>query len=118
MKQAINLLVFLIFILLSTSCKKEKNEASDLYFPPSGSEEWESLTPESLGWNTSALTDLYTFLDTSNTKAFIVIKNGRIVLEKYFGKQLDGASFTASSYWYWASAGKTMTVFLTGIAQE
>ena len=40
------------------------------------------------------------------------MKDGKIVLEKYFG------SFTKDSVWYWASAGKTITSFLTGTAQE
>lgn len=40
------------------------------------------------------------------------MKNGKIVLEKYFG------SFTKDSLWYWASAGKTITSFLVGKAQE
>ena len=47
-----------------------------------------------------------------NSKAFIVLKDGKIVLEKYFG------SFTKDSVWYWASAGKTITGFLVGKAQE
>jgi CubicO group peptidase (beta-lactamase class C family) len=34
------------------------------------------------------------------------------VLEKYFG------TFNADSLWYWASAGKTLTSMLVGIAQE
>ncbi|HRG58569.1 MAG TPA: serine hydrolase [Bacteroidia bacterium] len=41
-----------------------------------------------------------------------MLKDGKIVLEKYFG------SFTQDSIWYWASAGKTLTAFLTGIAQN
>jgi CubicO group peptidase (beta-lactamase class C family) len=35
-----------------------------------------------------------------------------MVVEKYYG------SFTADSNWYWASAGKTMTAMLVGIAQQ
>jgi len=41
-----------------------------------------------------------------------VLKDGKIVLEKYFG------AFTSDSIWYWASAGKTITSFLIGTAQE
>jgi CubicO group peptidase (beta-lactamase class C family) len=37
---------------------------------------------------------------------------GKLFLEKYFG------SFTKDSIWYWASAGKTITSFLVGKAQE
>ncbi|MEO8734360.1 MAG: serine hydrolase, partial [Flavobacteriales bacterium] len=55
---------------------------------------------------------LYAFLDAHNTKGFIVLKDGHIVLEHY------GGTFTQDSLWYWASAGKTLTSLLTGIAQD
>jgi CubicO group peptidase (beta-lactamase class C family) len=55
---------------------------------------------------------LYNFLESRNTKAFIVLKDGKIAMEKYFG------TFTSDSLWYWASAGKTLTSMLVGIAQE
>lgn len=82
------------------------------YFPPINSSNWETISPESLNWNTSKIEDLYKFLDEKNSKAFIVLKDGKIVLEKYFD------SFTKDSNWYWASAGKTLTSALVGIAQE
>ena len=88
------------------------------YYPPNGSSTWATITPESLGWNTAALPELYTLLEQGNTRAFIVLKDGRIVLEKYFGQQLTGGAFQASSIWYWASAGKTLTAALAGIAQH
>ena len=82
------------------------------YFPPVSGTEWQTSTPASLGWNETNLNDLYTYLQTKGTKAFIILKNGKIVSEKYFG------TFTADSSWYWASAGKTMTGMLVGIAQQ
>ena len=40
-------------------------------------------------------------------------------MEKYWGKNLlNTSNFDASTPWYWASAGKTLTAFLVGIAQE
>ena len=41
-----------------------------------------------------------------------LLKDGKIVLEKYYD------NFTMDSLWYWASAGKTVTSFMTGIAQQ
>jgi CubicO group peptidase (beta-lactamase class C family) len=113
---------FAIFLFVLVGCKK--NDPSDpggggssLYFPPA-SGTWETLSPVSLGWNTAGLPDLYTFLQSTNTRAFLVLKDGKIVLEQYFGQQLvGGGAFTASSPWYWASAGKTLTAALTGQAQ-
>jgi len=51
-------------------------------------------------------------LDTNNTKAFILLKDGKIVIERYFN------GHNASTNWYWASAGKTITATLVGIAQQ
>ena len=86
--------------------------STTLYFPPTSGTTWETTTPASLGWNETELNNLYTYLQQKNTKAFIILKNGKIVAEKYYG------TFTADSNWYWASAGKTMTGMLVGIAQK
>jgi CubicO group peptidase (beta-lactamase class C family) len=82
------------------------------YFPPVGSSSWETTAPSSLGWCQPNIDSLYQFLDNQNTKAFILLKNGKIVLEQYFNGQ------TATSNWYWASAGKTLTGFMVGLAQQ
>lgn len=84
-----------------------------LYFPPiQASATWQTEDPAALGWCTDQLPPLLNFLEQSNTKAFIVLKDGKIVIEQYFG------TFTADSNWYWASAGKSLTAFLVGRAQQ
>ncbi len=87
-----------------------KSEAQ-LYFPPA-SGTWETLSPDSLGWCPDKIQELYDYLETSNSKAFIALKDGKIVLEKYFG------SHTQATPHVWNSAGKTLTAFLVGIAQD
>ena len=88
-------------------------EAQSIYFPPlSNTANWDTISPASLGWCTDKIDTLYNFLQQENTKGFILLKDGKIVLEKYFG------TFTKDSLWYWASAGKTITAFLVGTAQE
>ncbi|MCX7737134.1 MAG: serine hydrolase [Candidatus Kapabacteria bacterium] len=82
------------------------------YYPPIDTDFWESITPTELGWNENKINDFYEYLNEKNSKAFILLKDGRIVLEKYFD------TFTKDSLWYWASAGKTLTATLVGIAQE
>jgi CubicO group peptidase (beta-lactamase class C family) len=89
-----------------------KTSAQSLYFPPLTGNAWETLSPDSLGYCEEKIQDLYDLLETNNTKAFLLLKDGRIVLEKYFG------TFTQDSVWYWASAGKSMTACLVGIAQQ
>jgi len=87
-------------------------QAQPLYFPPVAGNTWDTISPQSLNWCPEKIDSLYGFLDSNNTKAFILLKDGRIVLEKYFG------THTQSTPWQWASAGKTITSFMTGIAQQ
>src|SRR5690606_1814339 len=63
-------------------------------------------------WNESEIQPLLDYLELKNTKGFIVLQNGRIVIEQYFN------GHTATSPWYWASAGKTLTTAVTGIAND
>ncbi len=86
--------------------------AQDLYFPPISGSSWKMTDPESLGWCEEGMEDLFNFLEEENTKAFLVLKDGKIVIERYFD------NFTVDSVWYWASAGKTLTAFTAGIAQR
>jgi len=87
--------------------------AQELYFPPNEvSAGWETVDPASLGWCEDQIPPLIDFLEESNSKAFIVLKDGRIAIEHYVG------TFTQDSVWYWASAGKSLTAFLVGTAQE
>lgn len=85
---------------------------SQTYFPPNNSNIWDTLSPANLSWCQNKIDSLYDFLEINNTKSFILLKDGKIVLEKYF----NGHSDTSS--WYWASAAKTITSFLIGMAQE
>jgi len=97
----------LLFLLLSTAASAQ----TPLYFPPITGNTWATTSPASLGWCADKIDTLYNFLQTKNTKAFIVLKDGRIVLERYFG------TFTADSVHMWASAGKTLAAFAVGVAQ-
>jgi hypothetical protein len=117
MKNIYPCFIILLSVTLLASCKKSPAPnpgAADqqLYFPPASGGTWQTKTAASLGWDETALNNLYPYLQSKGTKAFIILKNGKIVTEKYFG------NFTADSLWYWASAGKTMTGFLVGIAQQ
>jgi|WetSurMetagenome_2_1015567.scaffolds.fasta_scaffold02991_7 CubicO group peptidase (beta-lactamase class C family) len=114
--------LFVLFALLTflQSCiKNDQPDNSDLYFPPTGSDTWETTTPASLGWNISAIPSLLSVLQNNGTRAFILLKDGKIVMEEYFGNNLAGTvPFNKNTLWYWASAGKTLTAFMVGKAQE
>jgi CubicO group peptidase (beta-lactamase class C family) len=99
--------VLLIFSLFIVSAK-----AQTLYFPPATGNTWDTISPASLGWCQDKIDTLIDYLGNRNTKAFIILKDGKIVVEHYFG------TFTADSGWYWASAGKSLTSFTVGLAQQ
>ncbi len=119
-----HLRLLLLCCALLAACKKSEvatPAASNPkpYFPPPTGADWATTTPESLRWNVAAIQPLYDYLATTRTRAFIVLKDGKIVLERYFGATIAGTgSFNRDSQWYWASAGKTLTGFIVGKAQE
>jgi CubicO group peptidase (beta-lactamase class C family) len=108
----------LLFVLLFCSCSKtdsnlpSNNEFVKLYFPPIGDTSWSGMSESELNWQKDSLSALRNFLSDKNTKAFLVLKDGKIALEWYFD------NFGKDSNWYWASAGKTLTAMLVGIAYE
>ena len=120
-----NILYLFIIALLFSSCKDDDaeitttpEETKSSYFPPKIGT-WETTSPQSLNWNADSITSLYDNLETNGTRAFIVLKDGKIVLENYWGKDLLAVNdFDKSKNWYWASAAKTLTAFTVGKAQE
>ncbi|ESU20621.1 beta-lactamase [Flavobacterium cauense R2A-7] len=110
--------LFFLATLLSCSSDSEVVTATPtptpetMYFPPLTGDTWETKSIAALGWNQSAVAPLETYLNDKHTKSFIILVNGRIVMERYFN------GHTATDNWYWASAGKTLTSTMTGIAQQ
>lgn len=112
-------IIFILFIFI-ISCSSEdvvinNNETTDnetLYFPPINSSEWETSSLESLGWNSNNLQELLNFIEDKDTKAFIILKDGKIAIEWY------GNGADASTNLPWNSAAKTLSAFTMGIAQK
>ncbi len=102
----------ILCIVLLFFCSSFSATAQTLYFPPITGNIWDTISPATLNWQQAKIDSLYHFLDTNDTKAFILLKDGKIVLEQYFG------THTQNSLWYWASAGKSLTAFLVGLAQQ
>jgi len=86
--------------------------SQSLYYPPLTGDTWDTISSASLGWHVQEIDNLINFLDEKETKAFLILIDGKIAIEHYFD------SFTQQSIWYWASAAKTLTTFLVGLAQE
>ncbi|GAA4071609.1 serine hydrolase [Flavobacterium cheonanense] len=112
-------ITLLALSLLTFGCSSDDDTNSSntteetMYFPPNdGSNTWETKSISSLGWNQSAVQPLLDYLQLKHSKSFIILVNGRIVLENYFN------GHSATTPWYWASAGKTLTTTVTGIAEQ
>ena len=106
-------------VVIFSSCSKnnpideEPNASNEvIYFPPIDSDVWETKSISELNWNENQLQPLLNYLEANNSKSFIVLHDGKIVVESYFNDH------TASTPWYWASAGKTLTTAMVGIAQQ
>lgn len=100
------------YILLLLICVSGfRNLKAQTYFPPLIGTTWNTTNPATLGWCQDSINKMYNWLAQTDSKAFIVLKDGKIVLEKYFG------TFTADSFYVWNSAGKTLTAYSIGIAQ-
>ena len=121
MYQSCRLTFIIIFTLLFSGCSKDNGDPkphpdpelpSEIYFPAIGSDDWETVSTAELGWSVEAEPPLLDLLEEKKTKAFVILKDGKIAMEHYFG------SFTKDSLWYWASAGKTLTSFTVGIARQ
>jgi CubicO group peptidase (beta-lactamase class C family) len=112
-------ILLVVFTLLFINCSSQNSKPAPsqipvemLYFPPLTGNTWETKSIESLGWKQAAVKPLLDYLELQHTKGFIILVNGRIVMENYFN------GYDASTNWYWASAGKTLTSTLIGIAQQ
>ncbi|WOI23914.1 serine hydrolase domain-containing protein [Nonlabens ulvanivorans] len=122
----VSLSIFLLSIFIVTSCSSNDNNDDDIimdpieinYFPPLTGDTWETTSPTDLQWDNQKLTELNTFLEQNETRAFIILVDGKIVVEEYWNNDLLGQPFDSNSTWYWASAGKSLASTVVGIAQE
>ena len=106
-------------IWLALSCSSNNNSSDDqdlqndeIYFPPINSDTWETKSITDLNWNENQLQPLLDFVEDKGTKAFIILKNGRMAVEWY------GNGSDAASNLQWNSAAKTLVAFTVGIAQD
>ncbi|MBR7207891.1 serine hydrolase [Microvirga sp. STS02] len=111
MKNALLLTCLLVFPLLLTA-NQATAQTTSLYFPPVTGSTWATTTPASLGWCQPQLDSLIAFAGRKSSKSLLILKDGRLVVEHYYG------TYTADSAWYWASAGKSLTATLVGLARQ
>nr|WP_288833633.1 serine hydrolase [uncultured Flavobacterium sp.] len=109
------IIVSILGLFLLVNCSPENsssNTTENLYFPPLTGTNWETKSIADLGWKQEAVQPLLDYLELKHSKSFMILVNGRIVMENYFN------GHSATTNWYWASAGKTLTSTVTGIAEQ
>ena len=107
-----SLLSLFLFINCSSESNSDTTASENVYFPPTTGTNWETKSISDLGWKQEAVQPLLDYLELKHSKSFMILVNGRIVMENYFN------GHSATTNWYWASAGKTLTSTLTGIAEQ
>lgn len=79
------------------------------YFPPAG-DTWETVDAAAAGFDPAKLAELTTFVEQSASNTFVILFDGRIVVEKYW------SGSTATSTRDIASAQKSVSSLLVGAA--
>ena len=104
--------------MFSFSCKKKTIETpvnpapTSYYYPPLTGDTWETVSLSSIGWDEAKLNEALDYAGTKNSYGIVILKKGRIVAERYWN------GWTKDTKYYIASAGKSVTAFLAGIAQQ
>jgi hypothetical protein len=101
------------------SCKKSSPVAHPVpvpaaayYFPPLTGDTWETKTATSINWDEIKLQEAFDYAGTKSSYGLIILHHGKIVKEQYWN------SWTKDTKYYIASAGKSVTAFVAGIAQQ
>lgn len=75
----------LLLLPAIVGCNKKGDDKqttpASMYFPSNTDTTWETVSLSGLGWNQSAVQSLKDYLIQKNTKSFMVLVNGRIVME-------------------------------------
>lgn len=101
-----------LFIIFLFSLFVWQETQAQVYFPPLTGKQWDTISPTQLNWCTDSIPSLLNFVENNNSKGFIILVDGKIAIEKYYG------SFNQDSIWYWASAGKSLLATTIGVAAQ
>lgn len=84
----------------------------EMYFPPVGSDEWETVSPVELGWDTASFYDAIRYARDNRSYNLLIIHKGKIVAEEYWRET------NASTQHDLNSVAKSMMGFVIGVLQE
>lgn len=114
------LFLFVSAFVLSIGCSTDNNSPNTenepvpdgMYFAPIDNSDWEAVTPIQLGWDEAKVRELNDYLNSKKTKGFMILKDGRVVMEEYYNGHNQNAQ------WTWFSAAKSLTATFVGVAQD
>ena len=70
------------FFVLCSCFTTASVSAQEEYFPPADiTGIWETTSPTEMNWCQDSIDALYDFLEVEQTKSFILLKDGKIILE-------------------------------------
>ncbi len=104
-------------VILLFSCKKEdipvdQSPADTYYYPPVSGDGWQTKSSSSVNWDEAKLQEAFDFAGTKKTYGLIVLHKGKIVKEQYWN------GWTKDTKYYIASAGKSVTALVAGMAKQ
>lgn len=112
-------LSLLITVLSFFSCQKNNGGAvidpvpsTAYYYPPLTGDTWDTKTAASIGWDETKLQEAFDYAASKSTFGLIVLHHGKIVKEQYWN------GWDKNTKYYIASAGKSVTALVAGIAQQ
>jgi len=96
----------------STTAPDAAPAPTGTYFPPTeGAGTWATVDPTVAGWDAKALSDVKDWIGQTNGTSFLVLADGKILVEAYW-------SSSASTLRDVASAQKSVVSLLTGMAMS
>ncbi len=108
--------ILVILSVLLFGCKKNDGGSGTTteayYYPPLTGDTWETKTAASVNWDETKLQEAFDFAGTKSTYGLIVLQHGKIVKEQYWN------GWDINKQYYIASAGKSVTAYIAGIAQQ
>ncbi len=96
----------------STTAPPPPPPPSGDYFPPNGSDAWETADPAATGWSPAGLDALVKLVEANKSSSFMMLVDGRVLLERYF------LTATATTQTDVASVQKSFTSTLIGLARD
>ncbi|MFC2098474.1 serine hydrolase domain-containing protein [Bacteroidota bacterium] len=122
-------LILLVSILITVSCNKEEGSVYHYEVPAKTNDGWEVCSSDEAGLNSAQLIEMTDYIEATKDHkihGIVIIKNGKLVFEKYFegylysnnppGSNGDFIQYNMETDHYLASVSKSVTSVIFGAA--